>query len=98
MNRFAGIVALLAVVAVLAQTGTTLTGTSFALAAVLIGAGVLALKFVQACVAAEGPVLENWRQVAQRAFQMTFRVAIGTLVLVWMMVGLLWLVGIRFGG
>jgi len=98
MNRAAGIVALIAVIAVLAHTGTSFTGTSFAFAAVLVGAGVLAYKFVQSCVAAEGPHIDNWREFVGRVFQMTFRVAIGTLALVWMVIGVLWAVGIRFGG
>jgi hypothetical protein len=97
MNRSAGIVALIAVVALLAHTGTSFTGTSFAFAAVLVGAGVLAYRFVQACVAAEGPQIGNWREFVARVFQVTFRVAIGTLALVWMVVGLFWAVD-RFGG
>ena len=96
MNRSAGIVALIAVVAVLAHTGTSFAGTSFAFAAVLVGAGVLAYKFVDACVAADGPQIGNWREFVARTFQMTFRVAIGTLVLVWMVIGLFWAVE-RFG-
>ena len=77
---------------------TRLRNWSEAIFLPLVGAGVLAYKFVQACVAAEGPQVANWREFLARVFQVTFRVGIGTLALVWMVIGLLWVVGVRFGG
>jgi len=94
MNRFASLIALVAVLAVVSAMSASFTGTSLAVVTVLVASGVLVYRFAQTLEFAEASAfsMENCWSVAGNLIRQFLRFAIGALVIAWMVVSLLWFV------
>jgi hypothetical protein len=94
MNRFAILVALLTVVGAVSAMSASFTGTSFGVITVLVASGVLVCRFAQSIGVLE-PVAAaagDFRVFVIVAIRHLFRIAVGSLVIAWMVVSLLWFV------
>jgi hypothetical protein len=95
MNRFASVIALVIVVAVVSAMSASYSGTSLALATVLVAGGVLVHKFVLSVETAEAAVTQSngFLGFAGHVMRNVLRFAIGAVVIAWMVVSVLWFVG-----
>jgi hypothetical protein len=92
MNRFASLIALVGVVAIVSAMSASFTGTSLAVVTVLVASGVLVYRFAQSFeFAGDGAAgLENGWSFAGNVARQFLRFAIGAIVIAWMVVSLLW--------
>jgi hypothetical protein len=90
MNRFASLIALVAVVAVVGAMSASFTGTSLAVVTVLLAGGVLAHRFAQTLeIAGTGGARHRAWEFAGALVRNFLRLAIGAVVIAWMVVSLL---------
>ena len=94
MNRIAVLSAFVAVLAVVAAMSASFTGTSLAVVTVLVASGVLVYRFAQSFAMAEasGAGSKGFAAFTANVFRNVFRFAIGSVVIAWMVVSLLWFV------
>lgn len=94
MNRFASLIALVSVVAIVSAISASFTGTSLAVVTVLVASGVLIYRFAQTAEFAKagGAGFENCVDFAGNVIRQLLRFAVGAVVIAWMVVSLLWFV------
>jgi hypothetical protein len=99
MNRAFGLFALAGVVAAIAAASASVSAESFLFSIVLVASGVLAHNFVVSAEKAEfvDEESDGFASTVSRFAGITFRMAIGTLVLVCITVSALWVVGGQVG-
>ena len=95
MNRFAGLIALLIVVAAVSSLSASMSGVSLGLVTVLVAGGVLVHKFVLGVEAAEASVTaaNSFVGFAAQVMRNLLRFAIGATVIAWMVVSVLGWIG-----
>ena len=95
MNRFAGVLALVIVVALVAAMSASMSGTSLGVVTVLVGTGVLVHRFVLSAETAEAEVAarQGLGAFAGHVMRNVLRFAIGAVVIAWMVVSMLGFVG-----